>query len=435
MNIRIGPYPFNNDCALACTIDDLHPESSAEEENLDFGYSTQSIFWQRISQARKLIPNLKYTIFSVPDWRDKEDFPTGIFFPLRIFWRKRRSYPVNKFLISKPDFKEWVAMVNSFIHSGSVEIGYHGLYHHQFKEKFYPSQELYGKNADELNELFASMEAIFLKSGIKVKSGFRSPGWAINDTIIHALRNRKYQYSANSSDFCSSVSKNHAQGAGLKGMKLHSVTYLTGKLININANCYPHQTDRAVEIAKEKGIIVIHCHIAPTVWGLRYVDVNFVKNLTNIVNEIRNQTMSHVWFATLSEIVEYEYARKTLVYKLNGRKNEIVFNNPSEYELKGLTVHVNNQPYIIHSISACGSYTLHLDNLSQKSKKVSIVLTVYNGEKNILTSLQSLASQTYKNIEIIVVNDGSTDDTAHLVQQYIKTSEDSRIKIINQRIS
>ncbi len=48
-------------------------------------------------------------------------------------------------------------------------------------------------------------------------------------------------------------------------------------------------------------------------------------------------------------------------------------------------------------------------NRSQMSSKISIIIPVYNGKKFIRTALESCLSQTYKNIEIIVINDGSTD--------------------------
>ena len=41
---------------------------------------------------------------------------------------------------------------------------------------------------------------------------------------------------------------------------------------------------------------------------------------------------------------------------------------------------------------------------------VSIILNVYNGEKCIKKCLDSIINQTYKDIEIIIVNDGSTDN-------------------------
>lgn len=49
---------------------------------------------------------------------------------------------------------------------------------------------------------------------------------------------------------------------------------------------------------------------------------------------------------------------------------------------------------------------------------VSIVLPTYNGEKYVRQTIQSLVSQTYKNIEIIISDDGSTDGTADIIREF-----------------
>ena len=50
--------------------------------------------------------------------------------------------------------------------------------------------------------------------------------------------------------------------------------------------------------------------------------------------------------------------------------------------------------------------------------KVSIVIPVYNGEDYIREAINSALAQTYKNCEVIVVNDGSTDGTETIVKSY-----------------
>ena len=60
--------------------------------------------------------------------------------------------------------------------------------------------------------------------------------------------------------------------------------------------------------------------------------------------------------------------------------------------------------------------------------KISIIVPLYNTEKYISRCLESIMSQTYENIEIIVVNDCSTDKSEDIVKSYAK--KDNRIKLV-----
>lgn len=61
---------------------------------------------------------------------------------------------------------------------------------------------------------------------------------------------------------------------------------------------------------------------------------------------------------------------------------------------------------------------------------VSIIIPAYNAEKTINQCLSSLQNQTYKSIEILVVNDCSKDKTSKIVTEIAKTDE--RVKLLNQ---
>lgn len=49
---------------------------------------------------------------------------------------------------------------------------------------------------------------------------------------------------------------------------------------------------------------------------------------------------------------------------------------------------------------------------------VSVVIPAYNSEKHIIKALSSLKNQTFKSLEVIVVNDGSTDKTSEIAERF-----------------
>ena len=53
--------------------------------------------------------------------------------------------------------------------------------------------------------------------------------------------------------------------------------------------------------------------------------------------------------------------------------------------------------------------------------KISIIIPVYNVEKYIKKCLESLANQTMQDFEVIIVNDGSKDDSEKIIENYIKS--------------
>lgn len=63
-------------------------------------------------------------------------------------------------------------------------------------------------------------------------------------------------------------------------------------------------------------------------------------------------------------------------------------------------------------------------------KKISVIVPIYNADKKLNKCIDSILNQTYKDIEIILVNDGSTDNSLNICKKY--KSLDDRIKIIDK---
>ena len=74
-----------------------------------------------------------------------------------------------------------------------------------------------------------------------------------------------------------------------------------------------------------------------------------------------------------------------------------------------------------------------LQDIYRRNIMISIVMPVYNGEKYLKQSIESVIHQTYKNWELIIVNDCSTDKSRSIMQYY--ANEDERINIIDNEIN
>ncbi len=68
-----------------------------------------------------------------------------------------------------------------------------------------------------------------------------------------------------------------------------------------------------------------------------------------------------------------------------------------------------------------------------KNPKISVVIPVYNAEKYLVQCLDSVVNQTFKDFEIICVNDGSKDNSAHILYSY--AFKYPNVKILEQRNS
>ena len=60
---------------------------------------------------------------------------------------------------------------------------------------------------------------------------------------------------------------------------------------------------------------------------------------------------------------------------------------------------------------------------------ISVIIPLYNKEHFVKNTIESVLSQTYNDFELIIVNDGSTDNSANIVSRF----DDPRIILINQK--
>ena len=62
--------------------------------------------------------------------------------------------------------------------------------------------------------------------------------------------------------------------------------------------------------------------------------------------------------------------------------------------------------------------------------KISVIVPVYNTEKFLNNCIESILNQTHKNLEVIIIDDGSTDNSPAICDEYAK--KDSRVKVIHK---
>ncbi|MDD4066600.1 MAG: glycosyltransferase [Clostridia bacterium] len=70
------------------------------------------------------------------------------------------------------------------------------------------------------------------------------------------------------------------------------------------------------------------------------------------------------------------------------------------------------------------------ERIRYMDEKISIIIPVYNAEKYVKRCLESIVNQTYTNLEIICINDGSKDNSLQIINEYKK--KDNRIIVIDK---
>ena len=66
-----------------------------------------------------------------------------------------------------------------------------------------------------------------------------------------------------------------------------------------------------------------------------------------------------------------------------------------------------------------------------KTPKVTVLMSVYNGKKYLHESVGSILNQTFKDFEFVIINDGSTDGTEKILEEYSRI--DKRIVLIHNK--
>ena len=75
-------------------------------------------------------------------------------------------------------------------------------------------------------------------------------------------------------------------------------------------------------------------------------------------------------------------------------------------------------------------YLLKVNDKKTMSDKITVIIPSYNSEENIIECLESIRKQSYFNYEVIIINDGSSDNSPGIIRNYIKTNQ--KFKLVSQ---
>ena len=137
-------------------------------------------------------------------------------------------------------------------------------------------------------------------------------------------------------------------------------------------------------------------------------------------------------FFILIIFISFLYHNIELEDSCIGNSTEVLINGLRTYLTESYVNKFNSYMDICHQ-----NILLDKNNLSLVSNpKISVTMPIYNAEKYLYYSLRSIQNQKMKDIEIILIDDCSTDDSVKIIEEYMK--EDPRIRLIknekNRRI-
>ena len=150
------------------------------------------------------------------------------------------------------------------------------------------------------------------------------------------------------------------------------------------------------------------------------------------INILKNEINSEYWILTDS-LIDSNFIKKAILHYqyLNKRigigYGEDIFKITQEKSVENKLFNRTNLNYLTHH-NEIDIYSIGKQNSPEA--KISVVIPVYNSEDYLVECLDSIVNQTFKDIEIICIDDGSTDGSLEILKEYEKN--DSRITVYTQ---
>lgn len=233
---------------------------------------------------------------------------------------------------------------------------------------------------------------------------------------------------------------------GITGRGGSGKTTLAKKIVNNHKNFLHIEVDKIIEeelINNQKLIDKVNETVGRK-YNKQYdskdiIDAYFKKDeesleihsiFINQLNEILNDKIENVIDKNI--VVEHYFLDKFDVYKKSDIKIKLIAD--LEERVKRVKKRGNMSESLFKKVDEClventeemADFEFNVEDYQKEL--ISVIVPVYNAEKYINETLDAILNQTYENTEIIIVNDGSTDNTLNILNDYSK--RDNRIKVI-----
>ena len=151
---------------------------------------------------------------------------------------------------------------------------------------------------------------------------------------------------------------------------------------------------------------------------------NLLKNITIELSQLRQKFLEQEVILDKSKIIQQDL--ETRVKLLEKELEDVNANERSLY---------NQNAWLVQTMNRVCNAREHIgaDGLSDKTPIVSVIVPIYNTEKYLYECLESLLNQEMYDIEIICVNDGSTDGSEKIIKEFCE--RDSRVRLIHKENS
>lgn len=376
-------------------------------------YSPTKIKMQKNTE-RIVIMNSIEALESMLDWNCFKPVAWGKLYKREIVGEVR--FPVNKLHEDEFTTYKYIYNAKKLVHIDSVKYNYNRMRHDSITSSF---------KIDNLDACEAFLERRRFFEDHKINQLEEKMNNAYCITVLNSLYNC-FQHNIVGAKLDNLLAQAKKDIQELKSKKIDIYFINELKIASKSLDSYGMHRKQAEELRKE-----LSCVGAATENNIDIKKEN--EELKQRINDLLN---SRTWrlalkvkkILKLNVLIQYLERRKKANRVLNNKQKN---GTDLEFDYSNLLFE-SEYKFVKYKLNRDGRYPLDITKIGHLCEKdlVSIVLPVYNGEDYVALSIDSVLEQTYEKFELIIIDDGSTDSTSQILEEYAKV--DRRIKIVCQ---